>query len=117
MRKIHAAAERESTRHAQNSTYLDVGDVVGADLDVDDAAGLLAHDGASVLQTDDRATVADKALDHAGELRAGGGGERCVAGRQAPPRSDCGFVVRFGESNVEQRTDGGIARTGGRQGL
>ena len=57
------------------TTHLDVGKVIGADLDVDDAAGCLAHDRVTVLQADDLTAVADEALDLARESGAGGRGE------------------------------------------
>jgi len=95
---------------------LDVGEVVGADLDVDDAAGRLAHDCASVLQADDRAVVADKALDLPGERRASGCDKRGAGAHQTAPGRNGGVVVFLRERGVEQRADGGVVRGGGRHG-
>ena len=100
----------------EKSTHLDVGEVVGPDLDVDDATGRLAHDRAAVLETDDRAVVADEALDLPGESRAGGRDEGGAGAHQATPRRDGCVVVLFRERGVEQRADGGVVRGGGRHG-
>lgn len=110
---------RETVKKENNDPsppHLDVGEVVGADLDVDDAAGRLAHDGASVLQADDRAVVADEALDLPGERRASGRDEGGAGAHQAAPGRDGGVVVLLGERGVEQRADGGVVRGGGRHG-
>ncbi len=66
-------------KYKQGNTYLDVGNIVGSDLDVDDAAGRLAHDRAAVLETDDLAVVTNVALDLARERRACGRDEGGVA--------------------------------------
>ena len=100
----------------KETSHLDVGQVVGPDLDVDDATGRLAHDRAAVLETDDRAVVADEALDLPGESRAGGRDEGGAGAHQAAPRRDGCVVVLFRERGVEQRADGGVVRGGGRHG-
>ena len=104
------------TKRIKKNTHLDIGDVVGSDFDVHDAAGLLAHDCAAVLQADDRAVVADEAFDLPGESRAGGRDEGGTVAHQTAPRRDGGVVVFLRERGVEQRADGGVVRGGGRHG-
>jgi len=106
--------ERKTT--TPSPPHLDVGEVVGADLDVDDAAGRLAHDGASVLQADDRAMVADEAFDLPGERRASGRDEGGAGAHQAAPGRDGGVVVFRRERGVDQRADDDVVRGGGRHG-
>ena len=89
------------TKKQAKNTYLDVGNIVGSDLDVDDAAGRLAHDRATVLQADDLAVVTDVALDLARKSRAGGRDEGGVA-HEAAPRPDGSIVVLLGECGVGQ---------------
>ena len=79
----------------KRNTHLDVGNVVGPDLDVDDATGLLAHDCGTVLQTDDLAVGADEALNLARESGPGGRDEGGIVAHQAAPRGDGGVVVFF----------------------
>ena len=115
LRKADGTKPIRTKKYKQGNTYLDVGNIVSSDLDVDDAAGRLAHDRAAVLQADDLAVVTDVALDLARERRACGRDEGGVSHEAAPGR-DGSVVVLLGEGGVGQRADGRIVHGSGRHG-
>ena len=123
LRKRGGGLPRETMRETacvqknkQQNTCLDVGNVVGSDLDVYDATGLFAHYRAAILQASNLAVVTDEALDFTRECGPSRRAECGIVAHQAAPRLDGGVVVLLRERGIEQRADGGVARGGGRHG-